>query len=126
MSASTSYRKRTPQRAWLWIVLFLFITLLASFALIRAVSPVADLAIAYFSTGDQTFTGVITDTRRIGGPGEAGESDHDARYFLFDGRALYVLSDQRTPERFVARKVRVRGSLRGNGHILDVKAIDPA
>lgn len=123
MSAITSSLKRTPQRAWLWITLFLIITLLASFALIKVLSPVGDLAIAYFSTGEQTFTGVIADTHHIGASAEAAQ---DARYVLFDGQARYVLSDQRTPERFVARKVRVRGSLRANSRILDVKSIDPA
>ena len=123
MATATFYHKRQPQPVWRWMILFILITLVASFWLIKAVAPLGNLAIAYFNTHDQTFTGVITDTRPGGAP---MRSNLDARYALYDGHALYVLSDQQTPRRFVARKVRVRGTLRKNNNILDVKAIDPA
>lgn len=135
MSVATFYRKRQPQPVWRWMILFIIITLVASFWLIRAVAPLGNLAIAYFNTEDRTFTGVITDARCGSDPMSASDSEGikrcvqsnpDVQYALYDGHALYVLSDQQTPQRFLARKVRVRGSLRKNVRILDVKAIDPA
>ena len=36
---------------------------------------------------------------------------HDARYVLSDGRHVYALGDQRTPEKFAGQRVTVRGTL---------------
>ena len=135
MNDSTSYPKRQPQPVWQWMILFFFITLLVSVGLLKAVAPLGNWAVAYFSTSDQTFTGVITDARCGGGPMQPSDSEcikrcvqssPDIKYALYDGHALYVLSDQSTPEKYIARKVRVRGSLSKKNNILDVKAIDPA
>ena len=72
----------------------------------------------------QTFTGVITDemcplathTHMKMGPTDAEcakacAMSHDAKYVLFDGKSAYFLSDQKTPEKFAAQKVRVVGTL---------------
>jgi len=74
--------------------------------------------------GKQTFTGVVTDemcplgthSHMKMGPTDAEcakacAMSHDARYVLFDGKSAYFLSDQKTPERFAAQKVRVVGTL---------------
>jgi len=72
----------------------------------------------------QTFTGVVTDemcplgthSHMRMGPTDAEcakacAMSHDARYVLFDGKSAYFLSDQKTPEKFAAQKVRVTGTL---------------
>jgi hypothetical protein len=72
----------------------------------------------------QTFTGVVTDemcplathSHMKMGPTDAECAkacvmSHDAKYMLFDGKSAYFLSDQKTPEQFAAKKVRVTGTL---------------
>lgn len=72
----------------------------------------------------QTFTGIITDdmcplanhSRMQMGPTDAECAKaciaaHGAVYVLYDGKSAYVLSDQKTPEKFAAQRVRVVGSL---------------
>lgn len=72
----------------------------------------------------ETFTGTITD-EMCAKDGHAqmrmGPTDaectiacviaHGARYVLSDGKNVYILSDQKTPERFAAQKVKVTGTL---------------
>jgi hypothetical protein len=84
------------------------------------------LAVAALSAapGKQTFTGIITDnmcataghSQMRMGPTDAEctiacISAHGATYVLSDGKNVYTLSDQRTPEKFAAQKVRVVGTL---------------
>jgi len=72
----------------------------------------------------QTFTGVITDdmcalaghSRMRMGPTDADCTiacvmSHGAGYVLADGKNVYALSDQTTPEKFAGKKVRVVGTL---------------
>ena len=72
----------------------------------------------------RSFTGVVTDEMcPLGthahmkmGPTDAECTkacvmSHDAKYMLFDGKSAYFLSDQKTPEKFAAQKVRVIGTL---------------
>ena len=72
----------------------------------------------------QRFTGVITDSMCATGDHSAmqmGPSDaectiacidsHGAAYVLYDGKQAYVLSDQKTPEKFAGKKVVVTGTL---------------
>ena len=72
----------------------------------------------------QTFTGTITDdmcgtgghARMRMGPTDAEcttacISAHGATYVLADGKNVYTLSDQKTPEKFAGKKVRVTGTL---------------
>lgn len=74
--------------------------------------------------GRRTFTGTITDS-------ECAQADHSqmlmgstdaectiaciiahgASYVLYDGAAVYTLSDQQTPEEFAGKKVTVTGTL---------------
>ena len=74
--------------------------------------------------GKQTFTGTITDSMCATGDHShmrMGPTDaectvacvdvHGATYVLYDGKEVYALSDQRTPEKFAGQKVRVTGTL---------------
>src|SRR5712692_4797006 len=86
--------------------------------------------------GTQTFTGVITDSvcstadhsQMQMGPTNAEcvtacISEHGATYVLYDGKNVYELSDQKTPERFAARKVKIIGTLDAKGKTIQVDSI---
>jgi hypothetical protein len=86
--------------------------------------------------GTQTFTGVITDSecaeaghaRMRMGPTDpecviACIHAHGAAYVLYDGKNVYVLSDQKTPEQFAAQKVRVTGTLDTKAKTIRVESI---
>ena len=81
----------------------------------------------------QTFTGVITDTM-CGKDHAMMKVTPDSKcvvecvrsgskYALFDGKNVYVLSDQKTPEQFAGQKVRVTGTLFEKTKILQVDSI---
>jgi len=83
----------------------------------------------------QTFTGVITDTMcgkdhammKVAPDSkcvvECVKSDKNTKYALFDGKNVYVLSDQKTPEQFAGKKVTVIGTLQEKTRILQVDSI---
>src|SRR5262245_61356531 len=84
----------------------------------------------------RTFTGAITDSMcasadhsRMGMGSTDAECTiacvdaHGARYVLFDGKDVYSLSDQQTPERFAGKKVTVTGKLKPDSKTIDVEAI---
>jgi hypothetical protein len=87
----------------------------------------------------QTFIGTITDdvcgkdghaTMRMG-PTDAEcaaacISEHGAMYVLFDGKNIYTLSDQKTPEKFAAQKVKVVGTLNEKTKTIQVESITAA
>jgi hypothetical protein len=93
-------------------------------SLISTLVVLAALSALSAAQSKQTFTGVITDnmcaranhsSMRMG-PTDADctkacVSAHDAKYVLFDGKEVYTLSDQKTPEKFAAQKVTVVGTL---------------
>jgi hypothetical protein len=96
------------------------------------------LAVASLSAaqGKQTFTGTITDnmcakgshSQMRMGPTDADctiacVKSHDAKYVLSDGKDIYTLSDQQTPEKFAAKKVRVIGMLDANTKTIKVESI---
>ena len=87
----------------------------------------------------QTFTGTITDSEcALAGHAQMrmGPTDpecvlacirsHGASYVLHDGKNVYVLSDQKTPEQFAARKVRVTGTLDTRTKTIKVYSITAA
>ena len=87
----------------------------------------------------QVFTGTITDdacamaghTRMRMGPTDeecvkACIRLHDASYVLLVGEKIYELSDQQTPERFAAQRVRVTGTLDAKTRTIRVEAIAAA
>jgi hypothetical protein len=91
--------------------------------LIVSVLALASLSAAQGRT--QTFVGTITDDMCATKDGHAtmrmGPTDaecttacvaaHGAEYVLTDGTNVYTLSDQKAPEKFAAKKVRVTGTL---------------
>ena len=89
--------------------------------------------------GTQTFTGTITDhlcaeaghaSMRMG-PTDAEcvracVVSHGAMFVLLDGKDVYPLSDQQTPDKFAARKVTVVGTLDAKTKMIHVQSIAAA
>ena len=102
-------------------------------SLIASLFAVAALSAA---PAKQTFTGTITDnmcgkaghaTMRMG-PTDADctaacISAHGAVYVLYDGKNVYTLSDQQTPETFAGQRVRVTGTLDAKTRTIQVDSI---
>jgi uncharacterized protein DUF5818 len=87
----------------------------------------------------QTFAGTITDNmcakadhaQMRMGPTDAEctvacISIHGAMYVLYDGKDVYALSDQRTPEKFAGKKVKVIGTLVAKTRTIQVDSISAA
>lgn len=87
----------------------------------------------------QTFTGTITDdmcpkadhSQMRMGPTDAECTRacvdvHGAAYVLYDGKDVYALKDQRTPEKFAGQKVRVTGTLDTKTKTIQVDSITAA
>jgi hypothetical protein len=84
-----------------------------------------------------TFTGTITDSM-CRNDHKAMNVTPDAKcvrecvqgggasYVLFDGKNIWKLSDQKAPERFAARRVRVTGTLDAKAGAIRVDKIEPA
>ena len=81
----------------------------------------------------QTFTGVITDSM-CGKDHAMMKVTPDSKcvlecvksgskYALYDGKNVYVLSDQKTPEKFAGKKVIVTGSLDAKTNTIQVDSI---
>ena len=51
---------------------------------------------------------------------------HGATYVLYDGKDVYTLSDQQTPEKFAAQKVTVIGTLDAKTKTIQVESITAA
>jgi hypothetical protein len=84
----------------------------------------------------QTFTGVITDTMcRKTHVMVAGQpdgkcidmcvKDTSSQYALYDGKTVLKLSDQKTPAKFAARRVKVTGTLNEKTQTIKVASIEP-
>jgi hypothetical protein len=97
------------------------------------------LAALRAAQGKRVFTGTITDSMCANadhapmrmGPTDAEctvacISEHGATYVLYDGMDVYTLSDQRTPEKFAAQKVTVRGMLDVKTKTIQVDSITAA
>jgi len=96
------------------------------------------LALAALSAAPptQTFIGTITDSM-CGNAGHAGMrmgptdaectiaciDAHGAVYVLYDGKAVYTLSDQQRPAQFAGRRVKVVGTLDAKTKTIQVKSI---
>mgnify|MGYP001115207497 CR=1 FL=1 len=86
----------------------------------------------------QTFVGVVTDTMCGADHKHMGITPDSkcvrdcvrlhkgVKYALYDGKNLYVLSDQKTPEAFAAQKVKITGKLFAKTRILRVDKIEAA
>ena len=94
-------------------------------------------AVALFAAqSKQTFTGTITDSMCANaghasmrmGPTDAEcaracAEEHGAAYVLYDGKAVYALSDQKAPEKLAGQKVRVIGTLDAKTKTIHVDSI---
>jgi hypothetical protein len=103
---------------------------------IAALVFIAGLAAA---PAKQKFTGTITDSMcatadhsqmRMGSTDAectiACIDAHGATYVLYDGKAAYTLSDQKTPEKFAGKKVTVTGTLDARTKTIQVDSITAA
>lgn len=100
------------------------------------------MAALFVATGSaaQTFTGMITDSMcgadhkpmKMGSDDKCTKecvrtsSDKKIKYALYDGKNVYVLSDQQTPESFAGQHVRVTGKLFEKTKIIQVDKIEAA
>jgi hypothetical protein len=88
------------------------------------------------SPAKQTFTGIITDdncpkadhSQMRMGPTDAECAmacleAHGAVYGLYDGNDFFALSDQKTPEKFIGKKVKVTGALDAKTKTIQVDSI---
>jgi hypothetical protein len=81
----------------------------------------------------QSFTGIITDSMCGKDPAMMKVTPDSkcvvecvksgSKFALYDGKTAYVLSDQKTPERFAGQKVKVTGTLFEKTKILQVESI---
>jgi len=89
--------------------------------------------------GRRKFTGAITDSmcatadhsRMRMGPTDAEctvacVEAHGALYVLYDGKEVYTLSDQKTPEKLAGKKVTVTGTLDAKTKTIQVDSITAA
>jgi hypothetical protein len=103
--------------------------------------PFAFLMIAALTAapGQRKFAGVITDSMCANGDHShmrMGPTDaectiacidlHGALYVLYDGKEVYTLSDQKTPEKLAGRKVTVMGTLNAKTKTIEVASITAA
>jgi hypothetical protein len=86
------------------------------------------------AAAEQTFTGVITDTMCGRAHGmAAGQPDDQciamcvkgsSQYALYDGKTVLKLSDQKTPAKFAAKKVKVTGTLNEKTQTIKVTSME--
>ena len=87
----------------------------------------------------EKFTGVITEdmcgkeghsAMKMGPPDakcvKGCVKEMKAKYALYDGKEVYVLSDQKTPEKFAAKKVTVTGTMDTAAKTIQVEKIEAA
>lgn len=87
------------------------------------------------AANQQTFSGVITDSMcgkdhsmmKVTPDSKCVQEcvRHGSKYALFDGKNVYVLSDQKSPEAFAGKRVKVTGTLYETTKILKVDSISP-
>ena len=93
------------------------------------------IAAAVATARAETFTGTITDTM-CGAKHEMMKNTPDEQcvrmcakgqysYALFDGTKVIKLSDQKTPAKFAAKKVKVTGALDPKTNTIKVSSIEP-
>lgn len=109
-----------------------------AFLMIALAAGAALAAAQHTHEHSRTFVGVITDTMCGADHSPMGirpdaqcvvecvKTDKTVKYALYDGKNIYVLSDQKTPEKFAARKVKVTGVLYEKTRMIKVEKIEPA
>ena len=105
----------------------------------RLISSLLTIALLAAAPGKQKFIGIITDSmcgladhsQMRMGPTDAECTvacvlAHGALYVLYDGKEVYTLSDQTTPEKFAGKKVTVTGALDAKTKTIKVDSIAAA
>ena len=104
----------------------------------RYIAIAIGFAALAFAAGKQTFTGVITDDMCDKADHKAMNLGPDAKcvtecvkgmsgkYVLYDSKSAYILSDQKTPEKFAAQKVTITGTLDAKTNTIQVDSIKAA
>src|SRR5258708_39798536 len=105
----------------------------------QIVSLLVIAALTAAAPGKRKFTGIVTDSmcatadhsRMRMGPTDAEctiacINAHGALYVLYDGKEVYTLSDQKTPEKLAGKKVAVTGTLDAKTKTIQVDSIKAA
>ena len=102
----------------------------------RVILLAAAIATTIAAADQQTFTGVITDTMCGKSHGMvAGQPDDkcvaicvkgtSSQYALYNGQSVLKLSDQKTPSKYSAQRVKVTGTLNEKTQTIKVSSIEP-
>ena len=102
----------------------------------KRIAVIVFAAAAMALAADKTFTGTVTDTMCAGSHkgmnmGTDAQCVTDCvkggdKYALWDGKTVYVLSDQKGAAPFAAKKVTVKGTLDPSGKTIQVTSIAAA
>ncbi|HUQ91911.1 MAG TPA: hypothetical protein VM120_09525 [Bryobacteraceae bacterium] len=104
----------------------------------RLLAIVSMFGIALAAEAPKSYTGDITDSMCVLNHKmmkitpdskcvrECVKNSKDVKYVLYDGKNTYKLSDQKTPGRFAAQKVRVTGTLFSKTGVIKVDKIEVA
>jgi hypothetical protein len=105
----------------------------------RPILSLVAIAALAAAPGERTFTGTITDSmcaKADHSQMQMGPTDaectiacvevHGSTYVLYDGKQAWALSDQKTPEKFAAKKVTVTGTLDTRTGTIQVDSIAAA
>jgi hypothetical protein len=105
----------------------------------RPILSLVAIAALAAAPGKRTFTGTITDSmcaKADHSQMQMGPTDaectiacvevHGSTYVLYDGKQAWALSDQKTPEKFAAKKVTVTGTLDTRTGTIQVDSIAAA
>ena len=104
--------------------------------LVLAIASIVGVSVA--ADVPKTYTGTITDSMCVMNhkmmkitpdskcARECVKNSKEVKYVLHDGKNTYKLSDQKTPEQFVAQKVKVTGTLFPKTGVLKVEKIEAA
>lgn len=103
----------------------------------RLLSIIVAATSLYAAEKSKSYTGVITDDmcgadHKMMGNTPSTKCVQDcvkemkSKYALASGDKVYILSDQKTPEKFAGKEVTIVGALDASGKNLQVKSIAPA
>jgi hypothetical protein len=93
-------------------------------------------AMSFAGGQPQTFTGTISDSMCVANHAmmhvtpdakcvrECAKAGSGVKYVLYDGKNVYKLSDQQTPEQFAGQRVKVTGTLFERTGIIQVGKIE--
>jgi hypothetical protein len=104
---------------------------------IKAFAVALSAVVVTTTAAQQTFTGTITDSMCVMNhqmmkttpeskcARECVRRNKDVKWVLYDGKNAYKLSDQQTPEKFAAQRVKLTGQLFPKTGVIKVDKIQP-